>query len=403
MAKIDEITENKIKQSAKITDVLEDAGYTLVRNGANWACLCPFHEDRRIGSFVINARKNYYKCFSCGEKGDPLKFVMKYHGKTYNEALRYLAAMYRIVVDDQPVPTVIKREPRKPLPPTELRTWPIEIIKPYLQQTTNPLINWMLALPMNEEQKLRLRNMIQLYLVGTSLKGHTKDWTMWPLVDHEMRVRDIKFMAYKEDGHRDKDRPAPWDKSKTYSVNWMKSMLKREGKFNEDTHHVERCLFGLHLLNMFPNAEICLVESEKTAVICSAFSDPNERLWMATGGMQNFIPAQLKPLIDAQRYVVYFPDVDGEQAWREMADIIDYPRMTMTGKMKPIAKGGLYNPAVDSPKADIADILIRIMHGIEESPAEKAARWLNATPEQAENLKLLMDKLHITDIQLQTL
>ena len=79
--------------------------------------------------------------------------------------------------------------------------------------------------------------------------------------------------------------------------------MERTGAFNSDKYHVEHCLFGLHLATLFPEAEVCLVESEKSAVICSAFSDPKKRIWMATGGKSGFSLAALQPLIQQQRYI----------------------------------------------------------------------------------------------------
>ena len=388
MAKIDQITEQKIKAAAKIVDVFADAGITLHRQGSSLVCLCPFHEDRHMGSFIVNARGNYYKCFSCGASGDPVKFVMEYYGKKYPEALRYLAAMYSIFVDDEPAPQVVKREPRQPEPPRKWMVWPLDIVKPYMHHgDTNPLLIWMNGLPMTNEHKHNLRNMIELYMVGTSLRGYTQGWTIWPQVDEKLQVRDMKFMAYKADGHRDKTR----------KPNWMSSMLAKVGQFDIKNYQPKRCLFGQHLAAIFPKAEVCLVESEKTAVICSAFCDPNKRIWMAVGGLQFFSAEMLESLIEAGRYIVVYPDVDGMQQWEEVIKAIGYNRMSMTLKMRSVSEGGEYVASIDGPKADIADIMIRKMNGIEESEAERAARILGAH-DKVEAIQYMMDKLNLERI-----
>ena len=198
-----------------------------------------------------------------------------------------------------------------------------------------------------------------------------------------MRVRDMKFMCYKTDGHRDK----------AHNPNWMKAMLVKDGRFDNDTCEVHRCLFGLHLAKFFPHAEVCLVESEKTALICSAFSDPHKKIWMACGGLRFFTTDMLEPLIKDNRYVVVYPDVDGAQSWSEAIKAIGYKNMSMTAKMRPVP-AGLYNPMLDEPKADIADIMIRLMHGIEETPAEVAARRLGS-PESAKDLAYMIEKLDL--------
>ena len=389
MTKIDDITQDKIKRSARIQDVLEASGFRLRRNGASWICDCPFHQESTPGGFVVNTRDNYYHCFSCGASGDPIKFLREYEKMDYQTALRYLAAMYNIYIDDEPKPKVQVREPRQPIPPKQWVVWSNleKYIKPYMHHSEdNVLLKWMMNLPMTEDQKRNLRNMIELYFVGTSLNGYTQGWTIWPQVDMNLKIRDMKFMAYKPDGHRDK----------TKNPNWMSSLLAKSGQFDRDTQEVRRCPFGLHLAKIFPKAEVCLVESEKTAVICSAFSDPNIKIWMAVGGLQSFKAHMLEPLIKAERYIVLYPDVDGMERWKEMMKAMDYPRMSMTANMRP-EPNGLYNPTLDGPKADIADIMIRRMSGIEETEAEKVARRLGA-PDKANDIKYMIDKLdlHLT-------
>ena len=385
MAKINELTAQKIKAAAKIVDVFADAGISLHRQGSSLVCLCPFHEDRHMGSFIVNARGNYYKCFSCGASGDPVKFVMEYYGKKYPEALRYLAAMYSIFVDDEPAPQVVKREPRQPEPPTPMIYWDIVMMKPYLHHADeNPLLRWMLALPYSPEHLANLRQMIEVYCVGTSLKGATQGWAMFPEIDTDMRLRDVKTMAYKADGHR--------DKQSRYSFTWMHSLLAKIGKYNEDTHHIEHCLFGLHLAGIFPKAEVCIVESEKSAIICSAFSNPAEKIWMACGGKSGLSLDKLTPLIEAQRDIVLYPDLDGYDEWQERMQAIGYQRMSISRKPKELAI------AKDGDKADIADIMIRLMHGIEETTAEIACQRLNIDGEQAQHLTTLIERMNLSII-----
>ena len=385
MAKIKDDIVQKIKDSANIVDVIEDAGIDLHKSGVRYQGLCPFHGDRNLGSFTVNPRMNIYYCFSCGAKGDPIKFVQEYYKKSYQDALRYLAAMYNIWIDDTPAPKVEKRAPRPKLPPLKWTVWDYMIVKTYLHHTEdNTLLTWMLNLPMSDEHKRNLRNNIEWYMVGTSLKGYTSGWTIFPQVDMDLKLRDMKFMAYKPDGHRDK----------AHNPNWMSSMLAKVGQFNPDTQCVKRCLFGLHLATDHKEAEVCLVESEKTALLCSAFSDPRKRIWMAVGGLQFLTADMIEPLIKENRYIVLFPDADGMAKWKDVMDAIGYERMSMTGTMRPVSEGGMYDPVKDGPKADIADIMIRLMSDIPETEAEKVARMLGAH-DSAPVLEYMMDKLDL--------
>ena len=56
-----------------------------------WNGLCPFHADKRVGSFVINQTTGAFKCFSCGANGgDIIDFHMERHGLRFPEALKSL-------------------------------------------------------------------------------------------------------------------------------------------------------------------------------------------------------------------------------------------------------------------------------------------------------------------------
>jgi hypothetical protein len=82
------------------------------------------------------------------------------------------------------------------------------------------------------------------------------------------------------------------------------------------------------------------------------------------------------------------------QQWEEAIKAIGYNRMSMTLKMRSVSEGGEYIASIDGPKADIADIMIRKMNGIEESEAERAARLLGAH-DKAKDIAYMMDKLDL--------
>ena len=96
---MDKIIEQKIKDAASVVDVIGDF-YDLRKKGVNYQCLCPFHPDKHMGSFVVSPRKNTYSCYSCGAHGDSIGFLMTKQGLTYTDALRWLAKKYNIVIPD---------------------------------------------------------------------------------------------------------------------------------------------------------------------------------------------------------------------------------------------------------------------------------------------------------------
>lgn len=92
-------TIEKIKDAARIEDVVGRV-VTLHRRGANLTGLCPFHTEK-TPSFNVNPARNIFKCFGCGEVGNPITFVMKYDKCTYPEALRKIAEIYHIDVVEE--------------------------------------------------------------------------------------------------------------------------------------------------------------------------------------------------------------------------------------------------------------------------------------------------------------
>lgn len=96
---IDKSTINRIQETAQIVEVVSDF-VTLKKRGVNYLGLCPFHDDR-TPSFSVSPAKNICKCFSCGEGGTAVHFIMKHEQLTYYEALKYLAKKYNIEVRER--------------------------------------------------------------------------------------------------------------------------------------------------------------------------------------------------------------------------------------------------------------------------------------------------------------
>lgn len=96
---IDRATVQKITDTADIVEVVSDYVH-LVRKGANYMGLCPFHNER-TPSFSVNKAKNYCYCFSCHKGGSPVNFIMEKEGLTYREALLQLAKKYGITVEEK--------------------------------------------------------------------------------------------------------------------------------------------------------------------------------------------------------------------------------------------------------------------------------------------------------------
>lgn len=89
-------TIEAVLDTARIEEVVGDF-VTLKRRGVNMIGLCPFHNEK-TPSFIVSPSKGIYKCFGCGKAGNSVNFVMEHEHYSYPDAIRYLAAKYRIPI-----------------------------------------------------------------------------------------------------------------------------------------------------------------------------------------------------------------------------------------------------------------------------------------------------------------
>ena len=348
---IDKITEDKIKDAAKIEDVISDF-LELQKRGIEYVCLCPFHDDHSLGNFSVSPAKGLYKCFACGAGGDAVKFLMEYKGShlTYYEALRYLAKKYSISVpdDDDDDDRWQHIKPAKPRQIQEVHKDMLVVPRDFVLYTTksdrlNIFIDWYRRLPWNAQQRQRVMDTLWLYCVGRWHDGRVVFWQ----IDEKGRPRSGKLMRYSINGKRDRNE----------NPGWLHNQDGFRDKLDLDHHEFRSTLFGLHLLNKYPEAAINIVESEKTALICAnAYGEPERNLWMACGGLKFLKLESLQPLIDSGRRVWLWPDKDGIDDWRDKCRHLLNDNIRITTKF--IEKHWVED---DGPKADVADIIIRTM------------------------------------------
>lgn len=150
------------------------------------------------------------------------------------------------------------------------------------------------------------------YLVGRSKLDQGRANIFWR-IDINQQVRTGKIMFYNpESGKRNKDQHPTWTHA------FLKS-------FN---HHL--CFFGEHLLAEYAERPVCIVESEKTAVIASVYMPENN--WIATGGASGCKWREYSVYkVLAGKDITLFPDFgkyNGKdnkmcfQEWSERADHI---------------------------------------------------------------------------------
>lgn len=95
------ITKRSIERVIETARIEEVVGHfvNLRRRGVNLIGLCPFHNEK-TPSFTVSPSKNIFKCFGCGKGGDPVGFIIEHEGYSYIEAIRHLAGMYRIELEE---------------------------------------------------------------------------------------------------------------------------------------------------------------------------------------------------------------------------------------------------------------------------------------------------------------
>lgn len=70
------------------------------RGGAEYKCLCPFHEDRNPSMRVYPERQSF-RCWVCDEGGDVFSWVMKREALSFPETLRFLAERAHLEMPEQ--------------------------------------------------------------------------------------------------------------------------------------------------------------------------------------------------------------------------------------------------------------------------------------------------------------
>ena len=144
------------------------------------------------------------------------------------------------------------------------------------------------------------------YYLGYTQNGSVIFWQ----IDGNHRIRAGKIMQYNPyTGKR--------IKSGSGAIDWVHAKLKKSGVLSDDWE-LSQCLFGEHLLRLRPNDTVCLVESEKSAIIGSAVMP--DYIWLATGGKGNLKSDKCECL--KGRNVIIYPDLKAFNEWKNKAEII---------------------------------------------------------------------------------
>ncbi len=81
---------DELRARLSLSDIVGRKVSLKRRSGAEYAGLCPFHNEKSP-SFTVNDKKGFFHCFGCGAHGDAVGFVMKTEGLSFPESVEKLA------------------------------------------------------------------------------------------------------------------------------------------------------------------------------------------------------------------------------------------------------------------------------------------------------------------------
>lgn len=326
-------------RAISITEVARRLGNNVRRAGANHVTHCPWHDDHHPSlSLVEGTGKNYCHCFSCNKGGDVIAFTMQHEQWTFQEACQWLSSTFGI--------GTLQNGRWNPQPKARPIVTPVEPVYTYiptamvdeLVSTENSLCQCM----MHMFQPEAVEWLTEEYRIGCYSMNGRDDYTVFPNIDAQGRVCNLKVQHYETDQHM--ERFAHSDQGSCY---WLGAIWAREGRLPKEACFCSNCLFGEHLLSRYPNSKVALVESPKNALF-GALAFP-QLLWVAAGSKGMLKRNVLQPL--QGRDVIVIPDCDAVDEWSSvvgtMADLANFAVSDFCRRTAPEGQ----------PKYDIADYL----------------------------------------------
>lgn len=240
---------------------------------------------------------------------------------------------------------------------------PDEVLKNTLQgYEENKFINNLflnVPYPFNKED---IEKIISMYYLGTITKGYRKGAITFPFIDINNKIRAIQVKQFDENNH-------------TVSTGFLHSMIEKQ-LLKENKNYPEwlvnylkndskvTCLFGEHLLRLYPNNTVALVEAPKSAIygnLYFGFPDNNKNLiWLAVYNLSSLNVAKCKAL--QGRKVVLFPDLSKEskafELWKNKAEVLQNEIKGATFKVSDMLEQIATEQDKEQGK-DIADFLIQ--------------------------------------------
>ncbi|MBR1520989.1 MAG: hypothetical protein IJ635_07100 [Bacteroidaceae bacterium] len=310
--------------------VVERWGGRLHRSGVRQVTNCPWHNDEHPSLTLYEAGgENRCHCFACGRGGSVIDYVMAREGVDFKGACELLGRAFGVGEREACRPSGVSSFSRfsgltsstsfssstsssRPSAEPEPSYIPLSWLQP-LVSVENSFCRCLLQM----FDRHLVEHLTEEYRLGCYDNGRYDDCVLFPSIDREGRLHNVKVQHYCTDPAS--PRFAHGDKGCCY---WLGTTLVREGvvtpPLGEDGQPLpvvldNDCLFGEHLLRRYPRTTVALVESPKNALVGAAVQP--EYLWIATGSKSML----KRPLMERLRgrQVVVFPDRDAIAEWTE--------------------------------------------------------------------------------------
>lgn len=266
----------------------------LKKNGAEFSACCPFHKEK-TPSFSVVPDKDFYYCHGCGAGGNAIDFVMDYENLGFRQAVAQILGELP-VGDNVPVQKASNRVEEKP--------------------------EWTPIVPVPADTKLKPKDIFNRKVDG---QWHTMTATKrWEYLDLNGELIGYISRFEKPEGGKEVMPQSFCVNTETGEMAWRWLSFAKP-----------RPMYGLHKLTLYPNAQVMLVEGEKSADAGQekfiAAGVPIERLivlgWPGGGKAVRFV--DWSPL--AGRNVGLWPDADqqnyveGHQKEGQRVPFLDQP------------------------------------------------------------------------------
>lgn len=304
---------DKIKDRLSILDVVKlyRSESQIKGRGRKYFTNCLWHNDNDP-SMEVDVEKGLCHCYSCHKGGDIFSIVQDQENLDFKKAADFLAKQAGILTlaDMEKEDEREQSAPSTPPPPPEPKPDPVFVSMEQVERcvrsvTETALYKWLCRI----FDKSDVERVLSMYLVGGS-KFVTEAGdraTVFPYIRTDGNCVDCKiFHLDPNTGSRKTAPPVKTWKGGSLPTTWVLAEQK-QNHLRADWGN-----FGDHLLADRPNADVFIVESEKSAIVATLayLHEPqySNAVWIAVGSKNN---------LNAKRFFKYegrkvtvFPDRD---------------------------------------------------------------------------------------------